>query len=1379
MAIYNEDGIGGTFSNDCGVNPSGSCQAASDIDLGPIGLFGQATTFNIDNDMLVGDNSNQIWTKNFLSASCFGGDILYATYMKNGEMYRGKVNPCVDVEESNPRPFTKVNGDTNIYGDLDVIGNQSLCYQGYGSTCIDPGNGANNNSVYQKHINLDPDAAANGYVNSTSADLVLGEDDVVVEAWLYWIGRIYTNNDTERAKKSSANTVRLKTPDSNGYITINAEVNKFNWMIEGDYFDYGGAADVTEHVQNGGTYWVADLQATEMYNQGSGWALAVIIKDTTSQIRTMKNIALYDGFEGIYNESNEYPDSVSSTLDRFRTPKTGTVNANLIIFGGESDRSLDDTVTLTNKAGTPVALQDTLADTNNVLNGTVSKNGANVTTRNPNFANTLGVDIDYIDVSSVIGNDQSETTITVTSKDDRVFVSMYGFATDLYVPRLCYDYAYSQYDRFFTDVYDPLEGPILRGNVVSGEPVEIRISVRNTEESDFDATNVHFSVIDMDNTQISYQPETVSVTNPGDFAPTPVPDASFDVVGSSPNITDILGIPVGDIGSTEEFFVYYSVDTKTSSLDTPLDMKVDYSVTFPFPTGDVVVDFSSIIDQNMPICSGSNFVYTPEWSVFNIEERAISGTGKYNLYTQVAKRPFDFDLVAYDPENIHTMKGVNTIVALELIDAKPYHDVNASCQDPKSAITPRVWVIAGDGSLTPPAKTEVDIAEAIATGMTTASLDEFYGVARENTAFRISFNVVREGEDLVQWEHAPNGNFYITNFTDLVQDYHTCKQPVVMPNGNETSLVPVACQNAGQGNGITGQEMAICNECLYGYRTLSVCSRDNFSIRPEAFKVEIFDNAQSVNNGDPTTLVPNPGNIAAGYNYRYDLTAVSHSDENPVLGYTNTFVAAPDENRSLMYKWDPITAAIACNDTTAKYVYGHLVDGIALNQQNKSDNVGRYDLAMIDKAWTVVDQAPEHHTGSYYYLGNDCVVDSADVPSTGLSPYTDPVGCSISSTHTNVDLSKEYADYNITVHPFKFDLDLVSFYRGVQNTVVNNNSFVYMNTLTQDANMSARYDGFIKARGADDLDLSNFVADCYAQSIDLDVETSPLPATPIFRYRLFERDNVPVVIRDTNGTSGGLPELNVISVPATSFRGTTDGKADVTLHLNFDRFGNTPVNPIGITYGDLNVSCTTAANCQSYANMTAIHEPEGTKTVDATVIYLYGRVNAPRKRVMCASSTAACTGDMTFYYEFYADETLTAQEKAWITALLPSNKRQRSLDSVNWYRNAEHNISDGAVTATTQSAAIASGAFTTSRGETDSPFTYNAGSGFPYKDTVTVTSPTGVQQWLIYDPYNANPTQMSGEIEYYGPGAWTSGGSNETHTNITEGKKKINRRIRW
>jgi len=96
---YDETGLGGTFGDSCGVEDddgsAGTCETQSNIDMGPVGILGSTTHYDLDNDIASGDDQNKVWAKNFMSGSCFNGSNLYATYYKNGVKHRGQVKPCL------------------------------------------------------------------------------------------------------------------------------------------------------------------------------------------------------------------------------------------------------------------------------------------------------------------------------------------------------------------------------------------------------------------------------------------------------------------------------------------------------------------------------------------------------------------------------------------------------------------------------------------------------------------------------------------------------------------------------------------------------------------------------------------------------------------------------------------------------------------------------------------------------------------------------------------------------------------------------------------------------------------------------------------------------------------------------------------------------------------------------------------------------------------------------------------------------------------------------------------------------------------------------------------------------------------------------------
>jgi len=226
--------------------------------------------------------------------------------------------------------------------------------------------------------------------------------------------------------------------------------------------------------------------------------------------------------------------------------------------------------------------------------------------------------------------------------------------------------------------------------------------------------------------------------------------------------------------------------------------------------------------------------------------------------------------------------------------------------------------------------------------------------------------------------------------------------------------------------------------------------------------------------------------------------------------------------------------------------------------------------------------------------------------------------------------------------------------------------------------------------------------------------------------------------------------------------------------FNFTRTTNTPLNPFKVEGTDMNISVTDVDNVYGDDN--------GTMSGDAT--FVYGRTHMPRMRAMCTGGS--CNGNMTFYYEFYGDKDAN---KSLINNLLGTPLR--SIDSVNWYQNTKHNTGngDGNVTVTSTNIPLSTPMTPSSYSQnvttTTAVYNYTGSKGYPFKGTIIVPQDTGTggtQSWLIYDKYNPGATEVRGELEYYGPGEWSSTtGAESTVQDKTDTSrnKNTNRRIRW
>ena len=560
------------------------------------------------------------------------------------------------------------------------------------------------------------------------------------------------------------------------------------------------------------------------------------------------------------------------------------------------------------------------------------------------------------------------------------------------MPEFCYDYAYKQQGRFFTEENDGSNMPKITGDALSSEDIQMSIYIRSLV-NEVPVVNMYADILDINTSQVSYVRGTTKLAKVGDLAPKPISDASLDVssIGSNPDY--IKNITMGDVTTDDHFYIYYSLEPQASSIDTPINVTIRYSLEV---NGELLPYTTRIGEDQMPLCSAGNFTYAPAKGIFNVVHNDYynSTTQYYNLPTQVTKREGNFKVISLHPTNTDTLNPVQTMVSVEMIDASAFHDTNASCMEIDSAISPKVWVTlidlsAADLKTTQTKFDKAAIIDAINTNRAPglASSSDFYAMARENAAFRVSYNLTNDGnDDLVKIEPGSEAGKYKINFTELVQGLGTCAKDM---DGIANNVDTVATWCSNNSDKLTIEDIAICMECVYGYNTKFVCSRDNFAIRPEAFKLKLDDQnqtnpaSQTVLNAESGTASPagTTTNIAAGYQYNLEVAATNFLDNTPSTGYTKSISTIGADTSA--YVWEPRTGVTlgACNDDVNKTTSMSFVDGV-VDTNTSVDQVGDYRLTITDTTWTRVDHDPlfmTHHTGSYFLNANtpDCVVGSS------------------------------------------------------------------------------------------------------------------------------------------------------------------------------------------------------------------------------------------------------------------------------------------------------------------------------------------------------------------------------------------------------------------
>lgn len=1246
--------------------------------------------------------------------------------------------PAKGHSVSHENPFSPVfaNGGLKIFGDFTSIGSSVLC-QNNGS------GGCNNNYTgYLYDSNLIYKNSASMTLNSSSANLTLPanvEGDEIQWAGLYWQGHIAdpdANNYSTSSMVQNRQNISFKLPDNTTQSITADKVWYHDFWGDGTGTDggfrsfYQGYKDVTSLVKNhlvsgtsqpfsvgnikanNGTDWSSYLYVgTGAEYDGikigfwGNWSLIVVYKHDQATMPSgtkLKNINVFNGFDAMFPlpVSGYETFNVVIPINGFLTPKSGAVNAKMLFYasGGEKAIARDAFyIQNANASNAYQAVSNAVNPADNPFNGSVSNNGVPL---DASISYYPGLDLDTYDISAYMKNNQTSTSLKLeatfsNNNGDQSTPGAIAFSSDLFTPNFCYDYGYEQNGRPFTEENNGVTLPRLVGTLPNDENISVSIYVRNTESSDITATNTKLHINNIDTNQATYVRNSTAVTFPKQYIPTTKTDAAWPLVVSD---SYVKNIPIGDINGSEYFYTYYTLKPKASGdINMSIEGTFDYNLSISLADGTTLsLPYSSSIGgAGLPMCSANNFSYTPTWGIFSMVDAGLyddtTSKSYYDLTTQVVKRPANLRIASFKPApNLDTPQKVSTMVAVELIDAGQFHDVDAACAEPSSAITPRVWV-GFENNVSQVNFDAAAINSAISNGLvsdilsgqpaTLTSATDFYKTATPNAAFRITYNTLNDANgSLIDIKNmgAPQG-LRIDNFSNIHQIYPHCRKDVKNPNNNGmTNDTSVACSN--NGNNSTWGDIAICMECLYGADTKVLCSRDNFAIRPESYNVTLKDLNQAnhalsqvfaTGHTGVATPVTSQVNMDAGYVYGYEISATSHLDNTNSSGYTRYFGTA-DNEYNISLTWNPTTLKTGCNDTNSYSQAFNLINGM-VSAEGLHSQVGEYKFNIFDKTWTAVDwdtALQGHQTGTHFLSGGECLQNSSTVPSQALTvglsvtnTLTNLVGCNIESTHDNVDNGLKYRDYNLSFKPDHFDLTGVQFATGQEFNVsaINQNVWTYMNNIASDANMSVRYSGNVIASSRLGNSLSNFVSNCYAEPTNLDLNiTFPITTgLPSWRYRLQEvnastnqiwNDTNDVILTPVTNTSFPL-----ITIPQTSFLKNQNGFVDLNLSLNFDRNQTLPVNPITVGLQNLQVKCQTDANCSSNADMIANHLPDANLTTNSNVTFAYGRLLTKDIRVF---------GNIAFtangWYEVYNSPNLLT------TQLQPSK------DGGLWYINQLH-----------------------------------------------------------------------------------------------------------
>lgn len=1348
----------------------------------------------------------------------------------------------------------------NTYGNFIATGAPIMCAQvSDTNTSCDWNHDGLLAFATTKALNDDPSVSS---LNSSSATLnvTMEPGDKILWAGLYWQGHVEsTNVNALDSNISGWNTIKFKTPDGNLHTETAdlADRNATNMYYfktstgaqqPGFRFFYQGFVDVTNEVNasltsnSGTTFSVGGMTVSTgadhdindpsqilsagppiVYGSGNvghfgGWSLVVVReKADKTNPDDLHNISIFDGYKYLVAGASNPVSSIDINVNGFRTPKSiaagETIDSQLLYFGGGSEKNIaNDELSISNKSGVFSTVSDANNPANNPFNDTIGVNGINIdSTRiyNP------GIDLDSIQVGQHLETNQSSTTIRLTANyagvgSDQAFAGLVGFSTQLYQPQLCYDFTFQQNGVHLKNVVGERDIPTIQGRVIQNDPITAGIYLKNVD-SDFQIYGLSLFT-DMNASKIHYTSPSARVSRVNGVTYGSIlsentgscdyesGSATQQACHNNPNVRIGLGNnatgwshdTAGSLNSGDFVFGQFDLNPDGMSGDVNESLNLQVSYFIDFENEDGTASFASYpsnkLGQNVKLCPAQT-AYLPQWGQFNVVDHNTSSN--YNLYTQASKKPFNVDVAFYgkDASDNYTAlpsSEMNTTVLAEIIDVDAYHDINASCSNPAAAISAPIFVRI---NATPTDNTQL---------ITPQSPNE-YNFAIKNAAYRIWW-FDNGGPDhtalAVNWTAnagSDNKVSALSSISGLFTPLHTL------------CATASTCGTNGENNSTNA-----CFECLKDYYTHPICSRDNFSIRPEAFDLRIRDLNQTTLNVYPRAALQNISedtgyipsstaptgriNLTSGYVYRYDLNATNNVDVGGTPGYTRYFTGASTDFNATI-DWN--STKTGCNDMNGATLSFDVKNGSMLDGNSSFDQIGEYKVGIIDRVWTAVDWRDIGHHTAGFLSGEDCTLNSNSVP---VDSNITKVGCNITSDHAQSTSSVVYRDPLITFHPYQFDLSTIQFTRGTNNAAIDTTSgarnFLYMADIndTRDANMSFQANGAIGAMNFKGVKVSNFVTDCYAKDINISINRT-MPDQNMTGYQARLVDSNGSVLYDSNVTVIPSSTTRLFALGEGNFTTARAGDTNTSLSMNYDRNASIPVNPLRVEFSDYTVTCQNASECEFAADDLSAKHTEGAKSMGFGITHYYGRAKGVGSRIKTAdSNTATAIGNVRVNFEiFCGNDSNTTCDDAHIS-LLPNGVNTPRGEDLGWYKNRDHNMtapfndgvadSNGVITrksgdgnVTVNTTHQSGGGISVTSSEVGFQLfgvTYTGNKGYPH----TVIMQNDPSHWLLYSPTNSNAALNEFTLEFYKPSKWVgedkAGGSTDSDASVNP-----SRRIMW
>jgi uncharacterized repeat protein (TIGR01451 family) len=372
-------------------------------------------------------------------------------------------------------------------------------------------------------------ASSNAPTNATSADLILPTGTNTIKfARLYWGGRLL--NSTLASNTDTLRKIKIRKGSTGSYTNLLAAPTSVDqYPLNVSEITYQAYADIKPFIQSngGGTYTIADVPCTTgaTANGGNyaGWTIIIAYENTTLPYNSVR---IYDGFSLVFNNGASVSQLI--TLNGLNVPNNplqlGDATMSTMVWEGDANLG----ASASNTAGDYIKINDINVSNgvnpiNNFWNGSISKNGVFVETKNPNYTNQMGIDIDEVQVGTDYNILPNATSVNIEfgTEADRFYPSVFGFAIKMKEPIVTLD----------NIVKDANNNGFLESN----EVLTYTLSGSNLGTGN----GLNTFVVDSIPRNVTYVPNSLKIiSGPGITTPISVSDAEGDDFGFKSNVGD-------------------------------------------------------------------------------------------------------------------------------------------------------------------------------------------------------------------------------------------------------------------------------------------------------------------------------------------------------------------------------------------------------------------------------------------------------------------------------------------------------------------------------------------------------------------------------------------------------------------------------------------------------------------------------------------------------------------------------------------------------------------------------------------------------------------------------------------------------------------------